>query len=57
MEPDEIRKLDTNIAPHYGVGGTGREEELRNLLMREIAAQLSEMNVYLQRIAYAIEGK
>jgi hypothetical protein len=50
MEADEIRK-------HWNVKGEYPPEMMSDFALIEIAAQLSEMNGFLQRIADAVETK
>jgi len=49
---ETIRKWNVDMAD-MDVGGTGAEDEFRNLLLREIAAQLAELNAILRRLGDA----
>ncbi len=58
MEPDQIRAVSCDdVELGKNPGGTGAEETFRNLMLQEIAAQLSEITGFLQRIAFAVEHK
>jgi hypothetical protein len=51
MRAEEIRGLTIDTVDGGEVGGTGPEEEFRNLMLQEIAAQLSELVAVLKERA------